>query len=1052
MGRVLWPADAARWPGPPHPRCWPRPSSPPTAASVQRRGAHARRPCRHTSQMGRAKETAAGPPSARPHAEVGPATVPSPAPEDIGQQLGHTSTEQGGGAASSEGAGCPACRRATTPQRNTQTLGAVHPLPQLRRHPHTQPGPLIVHVRLALARDVGRNQQTRLRQSGHQLAPDLGPRQQVACGQDRKWARARWAFGRQAGCDGCGPAWWWPPGHAGRPRAPKGSTFRADRAPRSLGRTSPKPATTTAPTSLWMRRAATWTCGSRVACSGVQRLHPTTCTHSCTSSRLHTATALARVCIARAGACVRCALPSPTPAGVCGLAQPPCRRGPHSRTGWDVAGVRLARAVGDDPAGQAGAGHGQPLASQCWPPRPGRRLLARRRGGMGARSQVVARARVVWAAPPRRRCNRRRSCRHNTAHRMARLSQGTFPSTRATAWPSRVKGRQRLQRGRTGQVVTRPVPGVSPGPQAVQHRRRRRTAPLDPVQEPGQDSAVPLVVVAGGAHRGSSARPAAPGPPGGGGHNHPGRPGSPEQHLQQDGERGIVEKGEKGGQTVRGQGRSSGRRPAARARQRAWRHPGPCAPARARPRQGSLGGTGVLPRRQGGRKNADTAKRGRARPHSSIPPATRSSFSPPDRHAQTLCSVRPPPPLAIPWQASRSRTAQFSCRARRWMRRRGREHGAERGVPSRTTSTHTQRVAQGREHAWDTAAHKGQEVPGRVSDPPRVPTDELEGHASAEPAQSEQAGVLGWAGWEQAEHQATDSRPARLRSTQPRAAWCGRTSPSSHSSAHTPVREAPKTRVAPAVARSASSAGPHRCRGPEPEQAGRRRPRTQAVSSQGCARRTHPTHTCAGCTQADTYWRHRPHTKRRILPAAPPRRVTTVGRLHRRGRSQHQIPPSQAAGPRPCQRCWTGSRCDLASDTSTHSAGSGAHTPPAPPHASIAAVLAHHAQVPPTYAVTCSRCPLRRPVSGARVTCGRVEGATGRPTGATKGPHVRPRYANSHSRATHAQGGMWHNALVTSSEAIRRPDYTQQHTSGFGGRPGASGWGKKAATGEAACR
>ena len=131
------------------------------------------------------------------------------------------------------------------------------------------------------------------------------------------------------------------------------------------------------------------------------------------------------------------------------------------------------------------------------------------------------------------------------------------------------------------------------------------------------------------------------------------------------------------------------------------------------------------------------------------------------------------------------------------MRRRGREHGAERGVPSRTTSTHTQRVAQGREHAWDTAAHKGQAGPGRVSDPPRAPADELEGHASAEPAQSEQAGVLGWAGWEQAEHQATDSRPARLRSTQPRAAWCGRTSPASPTAprslrVHAPLPDPPR--------------------------------------------------------------------------------------------------------------------------------------------------------------------------------------------------------------------------------------------------------------------
>ena len=169
---------------------------------------------------------------------------------------------------------------------------------------------------------------------------------------------------------------------------------------------------------------------------------------------------------------------------------------------------------------------------------------------------------------------------------MARLSRGTFPSTRATAWPSRVKGRQRLQRGRTGQVVTRPVAGVSPGPQAVQHRRRRRTAPLDPVQEPAQDSLVPLVVVVGGAHRGSSARPAAPGPPGGGDHNHPGRPGGPEQHLQQDGERSPDS----------AQGRSSRRRPAGTPPPSAIQG---CAPARARPRQGS-GGTGVLPRRQGG--------------------------------------------------------------------------------------------------------------------------------------------------------------------------------------------------------------------------------------------------------------------------------------------------------------------------------------------------------------------------------------------------------------------------------------------------------------------
>ena len=536
MGRVLWPADAARWPGPPHPRCWPRPSSPPTAASVQRRGAHARRSCRHTSQMGRAKETAAGPTSVRPHAEVGPASLPGPAPEVIGQQLGHTITEQGGGGASSEGAGCPACRRATTPQRNTQTLCAVHPLPQLRRHPHIQPGPFIVHVRLAFSRDVGRHQQTRLRQSGHQLAPDLGPRQQVACGQDRKWARARWAFCRQAGCDGCGTAWWWPPGHAGRPRAPKGSTFRADRTPRSLGRPSPRPDTTTAPTSLWMHRAATWTCGSRVACSGVQRLHPTTCTHSCTSSRLHTATPLARVCIARAGACVRCTLPCPTPAGVCGLAQPLCRRGPHSRTGWDV--------VGGGGIGARSRGRRRGTGQRCTrpaapasadtearppPPRPPQRRHGRTQPGRRPRPDGLSRP-----APPHRRCNRRRSCRHNTAHRMARLSQGTFSSARATVWPSRVKGRQRLQRGRTGQVVTRPVPGVSLDPQAVQHRRRRRTAPLDPVQEPDQDSAVPLVAVVGGAHRGSSARPAAPGPPGGGGHNHPSRAGSPNQHLQQD--------------------------------------------------------------------------------------------------------------------------------------------------------------------------------------------------------------------------------------------------------------------------------------------------------------------------------------------------------------------------------------------------------------------------------------------------------------------------------------------------------------------------------------
>ena len=76
------------------------------------------------------------------------------------------------------------------------------------------------------------------------------------------------------------------------------------------------------------------------------------------------------------------------------------------------------------------------------------------------------------------------------------------------------------------------------------------------------------------------------------------------------------------------------------------------------------------------------------------------------------------------------------------------------------------------------------------------------------------------------------------------------------------------------------------------------------------------------------------------------------------------------------------------------------------------------------HAVTFSRCSLRRLVSGARVTCGSIEGATGRPTGATKGPHVRPWHANSHTRATHAQGGMGDNALVTASEAIHRPTNT----------------------------
>ena len=97
--------------------------------------------------------------------------------------------------------------------------------------------------------------------------------------------------------------------------------------------------------------------------------HTATLAHVCTPPHLWLASASpgpAPVCAAPS--------PAPTPAGVCGLAQPLCRRDPHSRTGWDVAGVRLARAVGDDAAAQAGAGHGQPsqpvLATEARPPPP----------------------------------------------------------------------------------------------------------------------------------------------------------------------------------------------------------------------------------------------------------------------------------------------------------------------------------------------------------------------------------------------------------------------------------------------------------------------------------------------------------------------------------------------------------------------------------------------------------------------------------------------------------------------------------------------------------
>ena len=129
----------------------------------------------------------------------------------------------------------------------------------------------------------------------------------------------------------------------------------------------------------------------------------------------HTA-ALARVCTppqlwlasASPGPVPVCAAPSPppTPAGVCGLAQPPCRRGPHSRTGWDVAGVRLARAVGDDPAAQAGAGHGQPpqpvLATEARPPppRPPQRRHGRTQPGRRPRPGGLGRPAPPPLQPP----------------------------------------------------------------------------------------------------------------------------------------------------------------------------------------------------------------------------------------------------------------------------------------------------------------------------------------------------------------------------------------------------------------------------------------------------------------------------------------------------------------------------------------------------------------------------------------------------------------------------------------------------------------------------
>ena len=233
---------------------------------------------------------------------------------------------------------------------------------------------------------------------------DLGPRQQMTCGQTRAWGLGTMGM-------------WW----AGRVRRVWAGLVVATRTRRAA----------TCPQRLHVpHRQHTQVLGPPESQILPPQRHPRLCGcaapppgpagagwHALASSAstprpAHTA-ALARVCTppqlwlasASPGPVPVCAAPSPPPTPGRGVRTRATFLSPRSplkdRVGCGGGAVG-ACAVGDDPGGTGRRGTRPAAPSQCWPPRPGRRLLARRRGGMGARSQVVACARVVWAAraPP----------------------------------------------------------------------------------------------------------------------------------------------------------------------------------------------------------------------------------------------------------------------------------------------------------------------------------------------------------------------------------------------------------------------------------------------------------------------------------------------------------------------------------------------------------------------------------------------------------------------------------------------------------------------------
>ena len=180
--------------------------------------------------------------------------------------------------------------------------------------------------------------------------------------------------------------------------------------------------------------------------------------------------------------------PPPTPAGVCGLAQPPCRRGPHTRTGWDVAGgavgarsrgrLRGTGRRGTRPAAPASAGHRGPAAASV--------ATSAAEEAWAPAARLVARARVVWAIPPRRTAaTSRRTAATITPYtgwRGCRAARPPAPAPPSGPAVSRVGSvSSAAARARWSQLTSSLA--CRPAPKLVQHRRRRRTAPLGPVQE-----------------------------------------------------------------------------------------------------------------------------------------------------------------------------------------------------------------------------------------------------------------------------------------------------------------------------------------------------------------------------------------------------------------------------------------------------------------------------------------------------------------------------------------------------------------------------------------